>query len=120
MSVAERARIRRATLAARRALETLDDVGREELTRIYGQAAAALRDTIARSGDNAGKVTIDALRSVLAQAEGILENVAATRDRGVTAGIKQAAGVGAAAAWVGEGAATRVRASAGGWLRRHG
>lgn len=117
MSVAERARIRRATLAARRALETLDDVGREELTRIYGQAAAALRDTIARSGDNAGKVTIDALRSVLAQVEGILENVAVTRDGVVTAGIMQAAEIGAAGAGLESAAAMRVATTAVDFVR---
>ena len=117
MSVAERARTRRATLAARRALETLDDVGREELTRIYGQAAAALRDTIARSGDNAGKVTIDALRSVLAQVEGILENVAVTRDGVVTAGIMQAAEIGAAGAGLESAAAMRVATTAVDFVR---
>jgi hypothetical protein len=117
VSVAERARIRRATLAARRALETLDDVGREELTRIYGQAAAALRDTIARSGDNAGKVTIDALRSVLAQVEGILENVAVTRDGVVTAGIMQAAEIGAAGAGLESAAAMRVATTAVDFVR---
>ena len=117
MSVAERARIRRATLAARRALETLDDVGREELTRIYGQAAAGRRDTIARSGGNAGKVTIDALRSVLAQVEGILENVAVTRDGVVTAGIMQAAEIGAAGAGLESAAAMRVATTAVDFVR---
>ena len=112
MSQLERARIRRATLEARRALETLDDVGREELTRIYGQAAAALRDTIARSGDNAGNVTIDALRSVLAQVEGILDGLAVTRNGVVAAGMGQAAEIGASAAVLESAASMRVASEA--------
>lgn len=117
MSVAERAQIRRATLAARRALETLDDVGREELARIYGAAAESLRAMIERSGDNAGKVTIDALRSVLAQVEGILENVAVTRDGVVMAGISQAAQTGAVGAGLESAAAQRVATTAVDFVR---
>lgn len=117
MSVAERARIRRATLAARKALETLDDVGREELARIYGAAAEALRDTIERSGDSAGKVTIEALRSVLTQVEGILENVAVTRDAVVMSGITQAAQAGAAGAGIESAAAMRVPEAAVDFVR---
>lgn len=117
MSTAERAQIRRATLAARRALETLDDVGREELERIYGAAAEALRNTIERSGDTAGKVTIDALRSVLAQVEDILEGVAVTRDGVVMAGIAQAAQTGAAGAGLESAAAQRVATTAVDFVR---
>ena len=117
MSVAERAQIKRATLAARRALETLDDVGREELARIYGAAAESLRATIERSGDNAGKVTVDALRSVLAQVEGILDGVAVTRDAVVTAGITQAAQTGAAGAGLESAAAMRVATTAVDFVR---
>ena len=117
MSAAERARIRRATLAARKALETLDDVGREELARIYGAAAESLRDTIERSGDSAGKVTIEALRSVLTQVEGILENVAVTRDGVVMAGITQAAQAGAAGSGLESAAAMRVPEAAVDFVR---
>ncbi|MCU0988041.1 MAG: hypothetical protein MUE63_00235 [Xanthomonadales bacterium] len=117
MSARERAEIRRATLAARKALETLDDVGRAELARIYGDAAAALRDAIARAGGNDGNVTLAELRSVLAQVEGILESVAVTRDGVVMAGITQAAQTGAAGAALAGAAAQRVATEAVDFVR---
>ena len=76
-----------------------------------------MRATIERSGDNAGKVTVDALRSVLAQVEGILDGVAVTRDAVVTAGITQAAQTGAAGAGLESAAAMRVATTAVDFVR---
>lgn len=112
MSAKERATIRRATLAARRALETLDAVGAEELARLYGAAAENLRATIARAGGADGSVGLGELRSVLAQVEGVLDNLAATRNGVVAAGMGQAAEIGASAAVLESAASMRVASEA--------
>lgn len=112
MSAKERATIRRATLAARRALETLDAVGAEELARLYGAAAENLRATIVLAGGADGSVALGELRSVLAQVEGVLDNLAATRNGVVAAGMGQAAEIGAGAAVLDSAASMRVASEA--------
>lgn len=113
MSVtAERAQIRRATLAARRALETLDAVGAEELARLYGTAAESLRGAIARAGGADGSVSLGELRSVLAQVEGALDGLAAARNGVIDAGLARAAQAGAGAVVLEAAASMRVASEA--------
>lgn len=97
MSALDRATIRRATLAAREALENLDETGRADLARIYEQAAAALRQAIAGHGGPDGNLALQELRAVLSQVEGILDGLGVARSGVLTAGIQQAAGLGAGA-----------------------
>lgn len=108
MSAAERAAIRRATLAAQRALEHLDQVGAEELARLYAAAAEALRSAIARHGGGDGSITVGELRSVLAQVEGILANLSTSRNGIVDAGLVKAAQVGASGSAIESAASMRV------------
>lgn len=97
MTTADRAQIRRATLAARQALENLDQVGAEELARLYETAAENLRAAIARAGGHDGKVAIGELQAVLHQVEGILATLGTSRDGILLAALQQAADGGAAA-----------------------
>nr|MBL8412731.1 hypothetical protein [Dechloromonas sp.] len=97
MSATDRAQIRRATLEARQALETLDEVGAEELSRLYRQAAESIRASIARAGGGDGKVALAELQALLAQIDGILASLATIRDGVVVAGLTTAAQGGAAA-----------------------
>lgn len=108
MSMAERAQIRRATLAARRALETLDEVGADELAGLYRQAAEALRAAIGLAAGSDGSVSLTALRAVLAQVEGILGNLSSTRNGVIDAGVSRAAAAGASGAGLESAAAMRV------------
>lgn len=108
MSAADRAQIRRATLAARQALETLDEVGAEEMVRLYRAAAEALQAAIARAAGSDGAVSISALQDVLGQVEGILANLSASRNGVVDAGLTQAAQAGASGSVLESAAAMKV------------
>lgn len=112
MIASERAQIRRATLAARRALEVLDSVGAEELGRLYSAAAEALRGAIVRAGGGDGRVSIAELNSVLAQVEGILTSLSSARNGVVDAGLAQAAQAGASGVVLESAAAMRVATEA--------
>jgi len=111
-ATAERAQIRRATLAARKALEALDAVGAEELARLYGAAAENLRAAIARAGGADGSVGLNELRSVLAQVDGVVDNLAAVRNGVIDAGLREAAASGAAAVVLDSSASMRVATEA--------
>lgn len=102
MSARERAEIRRATLAARAALEELDRIGAAELARLYGQAAEALRASIARHAGGDGNLALNEMRQVLAQVDGILAELSAARNGLVTVGMERAASFGAGAVLTGE------------------
>lgn len=108
MSVVERAAIRRATLAARRALEVLDGVGANELDDLYRAAAESLRVAIGRAAGSDGSLALSEMRSVLAQVEAILAGLSSARDGVIDAGLRQAARQGAAGALVESSAAMRV------------
>lgn len=108
MSAEERARIKRATLAAQRSLEHLDQVGADELARLYEAAAEALRSAIGRHGGGDGSIAVTELRSVLAQVEGILSNLSAARNGVVDAGLAKAAQFGASGAALESAASMRV------------
>lgn len=108
MSDSLRAQIRRATLAAQKALETLDQVGAKELARLYQAAAEALRSAIGRHGGGDGSIAVSELRSVLAQVESILVNLSAARNGVVDAGLGRAAQAGASGAVLESAASMRV------------
>lgn len=108
MSASERARIKRATLEARRALHALDEEGAAELERLYGQAAEALRAAIARHAGSDDSIALEEMRSLLAQVEGIVGNLAAVRDGVVRNAVDIAATMGAKGAGLEAAAAMRV------------
>lgn len=108
MSAEEMARIKRATLAAQRSLEHLDQVGADELARLYEAAAEALRSAIGRHGGGDGSIAVTELRSVLTQVEGILANLSAARNGVVDAGLANAAQFGASGAALESAASMRV------------
>lgn len=112
MSAAERAQIKRAALAAQRALENLDAVGAEELVRLYGAAADALRAAIGAAAGGDGAVGLGELNSVLAQVDGILANLAVARNGVLDGGLTQAAQFGASGAVLESAAAMRVAEAA--------
>ena len=90
-AVVDRARIRRATLAARAARFELDAAGQDGLAEIYGAAADSLRAAIARHADGDGNVALTELRSVLAQVEAILGTVRGQVETTVQVGVERAA-----------------------------
>ena len=112
MSVAERAQIRRATLAARQALFDLDQVGADELARLYEAAAAAIRAAIGRQADSAGNVALTELRGTLAQVEAILAGLGEARNGVVNGGLAQAAQLGASGVVLESSASMRVATEA--------
>ncbi|MBW7899838.1 MAG: hypothetical protein H3C26_00025 [Rhodocyclaceae bacterium] len=116
MSLRERAEIRRATLAARRALEELDAAGAEELARLYGAAAERLRAAIARAAAGDGNLSLVEMRQVLAQVETILAQVTELRNATVSAGLSHAAALGAGAV-LGTAAAMPVATEAVSFVR---
>lgn len=75
-----RARIRRATFAAHRAVETLDATSADALEKIYRTAAADVAGRIRGYAGRDENLTLQELRSVLAQVEGRLRELGAARD----------------------------------------
>lgn len=111
-AMVDRARIRRATLAARAAMFDLDAAGQEELAGLYGEAADRLRLAIARHADGDGNVTLSELRSVLAQVEAIQNDLRAKVETVVMVGTERAAMQGAAGVVLESSASMRVATEA--------
>ena len=111
-AVVDRARIRRATLAARAAMFELDAAGQDELAVLYGAAADSLRVAIARHADGDGNVALTELRSVLAQVEAILGTVRGQVETTVQVGVERAAMHGAAGVALESSASMRVATEA--------
>lgn len=78
--LAIQAAIRRATTAAQIAMNALDAAALEELKQIYQQAAEDIAARIAQYAGLDGNVSLSELKSVLAQIESRLEELAALRD----------------------------------------
>lgn len=95
-----RAAIHRASRAAQAEVGRLDDDGQAQLDTVYRQALATLQAQIANLAGPDGSLRLDALRALEAQAEQILAAAAAQRDALLTAGISQAASLGASP-WAG-------------------
>ncbi len=92
---AVKAAIKRASKAGRSRLSTLDADSRRQLTDIYQAALADLRAYLfARAGDD-NTIRLDAMRSLLTQAEARLDALAESRDAALGQGMRQAAGIGA-------------------------
>lgn len=111
-AMVDRARIRRATLAARQALMDLDSAGAEDLLRIYSAAADNIRLAIARHADGDGNVALSELRSVLAQVEAIQNDLRAKVETVVMVGTERAAMQGAAGVVLESSASMRVATEA--------
>lgn len=91
----EQAQIRRATLAAQRAIAGLDAAGRQELMRLYRDAADDLRRIIAAHAGGDDSVTLANLRRLLDQVEARLVVLREARDGVLNEGLAKAAGYGA-------------------------
>lgn len=90
------AAIRRATQQAHGAMELLDAQAVDELTRLYRRAAEDVRAAIsgAAAAGGSGKVQLEYLRGLLAQVDGVLEQLASARTAILDASIQQAAELG--------------------------
>lgn len=109
---AERAAIRRATLAAHRAVESLDAAGRAELARAYRSAAADLRQLIAQYAGPDDAVRLAQLRDLLRQVEARLLSLGELRTEILHEGMRKAGDYGARVFAVDGSAAMRVSGEA--------
>jgi hypothetical protein len=91
----EQAAIKRATLAAHRAVEELDSASLKELKRIYAQAAEDVAAQIRAHAGGDDTVTLYELRSLLDQLETRLRQLSVDRNAVVDAGLDLAARLGA-------------------------
>jgi len=94
MASLEQAAIKRATVAAHRAVEELDSASLKELKRIYTTAAEDIAAQIRAQAGRDDSLTLYELRSVLEQIELRLQALAAERNAVVNAGLDQAARLG--------------------------
>ncbi|MDP3715134.1 MAG: hypothetical protein Q8R21_01865, partial [Burkholderiales bacterium] len=78
--LATQATLKRATLAAHRAVEQLDAESLRGVERIYRQAAADISARIAIHAGPDGNLALAELRSALAQIQGELARLAELRD----------------------------------------
>lgn len=90
----ERAAIKRATLAAHRAVEELDSASLKALKRIYTTAAEDIAAQIRARAGGDDTLSLYELRSVLAQIEGRLQQLSGDRNAVINAGLDQAARLG--------------------------
>ncbi len=88
------AQIKRATLAAHRAVEKLDLQTLGDLQGIYQQAAGDLATRIAAHAGADGNLTLQELQSALAQVNAILKDLSAKRDALLQGGLQAAADLG--------------------------
>ena len=90
------AAIRRATRQAHHAMEQLDAAAVDELLRLYGRAAEDVRAAIAAAAAAGGgqRVQLAHLRALLAQVDGVLEQLGQARTAVLDGAIAQAAELG--------------------------
>jgi hypothetical protein len=88
------ATIKRATLAAHRAVEALDREALDELQAVYRRAAADIASRIAQHAGADGNLALAELRSALAQVEGELARLSALRDQLLQTSLQRAANLG--------------------------
>ena len=96
MTTETNATIKRATLAAHKAVEKLDATSAAELEKIYRQAAADIAARIAQHAGPDGNLALQEMRSALAQIQGELANLAELRNGVLNNGLRSAAGLGVA------------------------
>ncbi len=92
--LAIQATIKRATLAAHRAVEGLDGEAIADLERIYNQAAANIRSRIAQHAGPDGNLALAEMRSALAQVQGELARLAELRDSLLQTSLQRAVNLG--------------------------
>jgi hypothetical protein len=92
--LAVQATIKRAAIAAQRAMDQLDSEVLSDLERLYKQAAAELKQRIASYGAGNGNIALSQLQDVLRQVNARLNNLNEARDRLLQLGMKQAADLG--------------------------
>lgn len=95
MAILDRAAIKRATLAANRAVEQLDMDQTDKLTRLFKEAQAAIVARIQASAGHDGSIALQELRSLLAQVEGHLAALSEARNLALQGAIQTAAEYGA-------------------------
>lgn len=88
--------IRRASQAARNAMQQLDASTGAELQALYGAAAEQLRATILAAGfaSGTGQIELDQLRALLVAVDAVLDALASQRTAVVQAAIQRAADLG--------------------------
>lgn len=92
--LAIQATIKRATLAAHKAVEQLDGAAIAELEEIYSQAAGWIRARIELHAGPDGNLALQELRSVLAQVQGELDRLSGLRDTLLQTSLQRAANLG--------------------------
>lgn len=88
------AAIRRASQAARNAMQQLDVETVRDLVQAYQDTAQQVRELVAAGGDDGGRVRLDQLRNLLAQVEETLQVLSRLRDRLLDDAIARAAQLG--------------------------
>lgn len=86
--------IRRATFAAHKQVEELDQASLDELEKLYRQASAALEAQIAAHAGPDGNIALQELRSLVAQVEGRLAQLTGARDGLLDRTLKAAGDIG--------------------------
>jgi hypothetical protein len=109
MSAAERAAIRRATLAAQRDMDALDARSLKALQRLYREAAADVAARIRAQAGNDDNIALQELQSLLAQVNARLGALAQARDAALDAGMAEAARLGTRPVQAALGAAASMR-----------
>lgn len=94
MSAAEQAAIRRATLAAQRAMDKLDAAALKELEEIYRVAAAEIKARIADYAGYDGNLALTELQNTLVQVQGRLRDLGHARDALLNGKMPDAADLG--------------------------
>lgn len=88
------AAVRRATFAAHKDVELLDEKALADLERIYRQAAAEIGSQIERHAGQNGNLALQEMRSALAQVEGRLRDLSGARDALLDGNLVKAAQLG--------------------------
>lgn len=95
-SSALQAAIKRATLAAQREMDRLDDRALKELQALYEQAAADLQAQIAAHAGADDNVALQDMQNLLGQVNARLDELSQLRDEALDVGLRQAASLGIA------------------------
>lgn len=109
MSAADRAAIKRATLAAQRDMDALDARSLKALKQMYLDAAADIQARIREHAGADDSITLQELQSLLAQVNARLDMLARARDAALDAGMGEAAALGTRPVQATLGAAASMR-----------
>lgn len=114
MSSAERAAIKRATLAAQRDMDALDARSLKRLKQTYIEAAANIAARIRSHAGADDNIALQELQGLLAQVNAMLDALSRVRDSALDTGLNEAAALGTRPlqATVGAAASMRINAQA--------